>query len=47
MRVEEELRGSRRFYRVRCGAYPDPGSAEAAGEELKSKHGLTYRVVER
>jgi cell division protein FtsN len=47
VRVEEEMRGSRRFYRVRCGAYPDPAAAEAAGQGLKSQHGLAYRVVER
>jgi cell division protein FtsN len=46
VRVEEEMRGDRRFFRVRVGSYPDPATAEAEGQKLKTGHGLAYRVVE-
>jgi tetratricopeptide (TPR) repeat protein len=46
VRVEEEMRGDRRFFRVRVGSYADPATAEAEGQKLKTGHGLAYRVVE-
>jgi tetratricopeptide (TPR) repeat protein len=47
VRIEREVRGSRTFYRVRCGAYPDTESAEAEGKRLRDAHGLSYQVVAR
>jgi cell division protein FtsN len=46
VRIEKEPRGNRVFYRVRCGSYPDPETAEASGQKL-AKAGLRYQVVVR
>lgn len=45
VRIEEEVRGERTFYRVRSGDYPDRESAEAEGKRLRSAHGLSYQVI--
>lgn len=47
VRIEEEDRGGRIFYRVRCGSYPDPETAEAEGKRLREAHGLRSQVVAR
>ncbi|MGD8394067.1 MAG: SPOR domain-containing protein [Candidatus Eiseniibacteriota bacterium] len=48
VRIERELRDDGKvFYRVRLGAYRDPEEAEAAGQELRAKHGLVCTVVLR
>ncbi len=46
VRIEEERRGERLYYRVRAGYYPDAQAAEDAGSSLRDAHGLSYRVVE-
>lgn len=45
VRVEEEQRGGRIFYRVRAGYYPDSETAEAEGNRLREAHGLRSQVV--
>jgi tetratricopeptide (TPR) repeat protein len=47
VRIEEEMRGSRRFFLVRAGAYPDRERAERDGERLLAEQGIAYRIVER
>lgn len=45
VRIEEEARGTRTFYRVRSGDYADRESAEAEGKRLHAAHGLSYQVI--
>ena len=47
VRIEEEMRGSRRFYLVRAGSYAERERAERDGERLLAEQGIAYRIVER
>ncbi len=47
VRIEEEMRGSRRFYLVRAGSYDERERAERDGERLLTEQGIAYRIVER
>ena len=46
VRIEEETRGGRVYFRVRAGDYPDREAATAAGTRLNAEHGVSFRVVE-
>jgi Tfp pilus assembly protein PilF len=47
VRIEEEKRGGRVYFRVRGGDFADTTVAAAAGTRLKDEHGVSYRVVEQ
>ncbi len=46
VRIEEETRGGRVYFRVRAGDYPDREAATAAGIRLNAEHGVSFRIVE-